>query len=325
MKKEIYVEQLIGHVGEEITDMYLLKRIGKRIRLDGRNEYIEMTLLDKTGEVTGYIFDDYMKPEYYTFKKKVVYLTGQVLLRQDKQPRLFILSMAEASEYSDSDYYNGLQPDEEKLYLEIIRQYTEKISHLGFKELVKAAYEDYRERIAQCPANLSGYSSYNGGILAHTVTVTGIVVYSAKILTKYCRGQINIDFDLLVAASLLHEIGKIDQYTTYPLAQRISEGILVPTAAQTTKIICDVIHRHDLSLTKEEENLLYHVIYACTEDGIIKQMCIEAIIMRQAYLMQTQVEAMGLYLEENRGKSGYLYDRRFNVYVRKKEDTTDEK
>lgn len=324
MEKKVFAEKLMEHVGEEITDLFLLKNIGKRAGIDGKKEYVELRLLDKTGEFTGYIYEDYVKPEYFTYKKRVVQITGQIIVRKDASPKMYVSFMEEAGQYEDADYYNGLNPEEEELYQEIIRQYTKKISHDGYRKLVSCIYEDYQERITHCPANLVGYNNYNGGVLAHTVAVVGVAVYSAKVLAKYCRGHKEIDFNLLVTAALLHEVGKIDEYTTFPLAERLSEGILVSTSGLTARFIEGAMYRHEISLTREEENLLYHLICVCSnEERFIKPMCAEAVILQKAYHMQTRVEALGFFLEENKGKAGSIYDARLDnyVYVRKKEDT----
>lgn len=328
MGKTLFADRLIEHVGEEISDLFLLKNIGQRVSLDGKKEYVELRFLDKTGEFTGYLYEDYMKPEYFTYKKRVISLTGQVMLRKDASPKVFVSLLEEAAEYEDADFYNGLNPEEEELYWEIIKQYTQKISHKGYRDLVSGIYEDYRERIVHCPANLVGYNNYNGGVLAHTVAVVGVAVYGAKVLAKYCRGQREIDFNLLVTAALLHEVGKIDEYTTFPLAQRLSEGVLVSTADLSMRMIITAMQRWEISLTREEENLLHHLIGVCTnEERFIKPMCAEAVILQKAYQMQTKVEALGFFLEENKGKTGSIYDDRLDnyVYVRKKEDTRDEK
>lgn len=323
MEKRVFAEKLMDYVGEEVTDLFLLKSIGKRASLDGKKDYIELRLLDKTGEFTGYIYEDYMKPEYFTYKKRVVRLTGQIIVRKNAAPKMYISFMEEAGQYVDADYYNGLNPEEEELYREIIRQYTQKISHDGYQKLVSSIYGDYQERIVHCPANLVGYNNYNGGVLAHTVAVVGVAVYSAKVLAKYCRGHKEIDFNLLVTAALLHEVGKIDEYTTFPLAERLSEGILVSTSGLTARFIEGAIRRHEISLTREEENLLHHLICVCSnEERFIKPMCAEAVILQKAYQMQTRVEALGFFLEENKEKTGSIYDARLDnyVYVRKKGD-----
>ena len=136
-----------------------------------------------------------------------------------------------------------------------------------------------------------------------------------------------MDFQLLATASLLHEIGKIEEYTTFPLAQRISEGILLPTSDLTIRILGAVMHRHEILLTKEEEYLLYHLIETCTnEERFVKPMCMEAVIMQKAYQMQTRAEELGYFIEENRGKTGGIYDEKLEnfVYVRKKEERESE-
>lgn len=326
MKKQIFAEKLGDYIGEEITEAFLLESIKHCDDTGGKREYLEFCFLDKTGGFSGYLFRDYMKREYYSYRKKVVLVTGQVILRKDSLPKLYLSQIEECREYDDLDYYHGLVPEEEKLYLEIIQRYAEKITHSGYQAVVKGAYMIYGERIAKGPASLKEYNNYNGGILVHTVAVAGIAVYSAKILARYTKGMREPDFNLLVAAALLHEIGKIEQYTAYPFARRVDEGVLISSSNFTIQLIRQVMHACSIQITREDEYLLYHVIEACTsKDKFVRPMCVEAVILQYAYLMQTRIEAISFFQWENSKRTGSIYDERLNNYIYvKKEEAMDD-
>lgn len=322
MEKRIFVEGMEEYAGKEITELFLLERISGVVK-SGKKEYRELSLLDKTGKVKAYLYEGYMKPEYLTYQGKIVSIVGQVAIREKGQAQLYLSCIREEQEYDPDDYYNGLPPEEEKLYWEIIMQYCRLVRHEGYRRLLEDVFMVHGERIRKYPANIAGYNNYNGGILSHTVAVTGTAVYGAKIITRYSRTQKKVDLDLLVTAALLHEVGKIEGFTTFPMARRVDEGVLLAAPELAQCIISKTLQAQGSLLTKEEEYLLYHMIQMCSwEERTIKPMLIEAVILREAYQMQTRVEALGYFADANKKhREGSIYDGRLEnyVYIRKSE------
>lgn len=86
---------------------------------------------------------------------------------------------------------------------------------------------DFREAFYRAPAAQSHHQNYPGGLLEHTLNVTCIAL---SIANSYAPGEAGggltanserpyIDRTLLIAAGLLHDIGKIDTYRFSPLAE----------------------------------------------------------------------------------------------------------
>lgn len=68
-------------------------------------------------------------------------------------------------------------------------------------------FEDqgFRRRYQECPASIEGHHAAIGGLLKHTSEVAAIAVSIAR-----C---VQADVDLVVAAALLHDIGKLEAYS----------------------------------------------------------------------------------------------------------------
>lgn len=68
-------------------------------------------------------------------------------------------------------------------------------------------FEDqaFRHRYQECPASIEGHHAAIGGLVKHTSEVASIGVAIAK-----C---VQADMDLVVAAALLHDIGKLEAYS----------------------------------------------------------------------------------------------------------------
>jgi 3'-5' exoribonuclease len=74
-----------------------------------------------------------------------------------------------------------------------------KLDHRGFK----AAPADFRE----VPASTNFHHIYVGGLLDHTYAVTAMSIAVAEVIEKAYNAE--IDYDSLIAAAMVHDIGKL--------------------------------------------------------------------------------------------------------------------
>jgi 3'-5' exoribonuclease len=76
----------------------------------------------------------------------------------------------------------------------------------------------FREAFYKAPAAISHHQNYEGGLLEHTLNVTGLALALADAYAPGPGGltvnSLSLPFDrtLLIAAGLLHDIGKLDTY-----------------------------------------------------------------------------------------------------------------
>jgi 3'-5' exoribonuclease len=70
------------------------------------------------------------------------------------------------------------------------------------------------------PAAKANHHAYIGGLLEHTLNVTELCV---SIASRYRE----VNFDLLIAGALLHDIGKVEEYTYFPKIDRTDIGRLL--------------------------------------------------------------------------------------------------
>lgn len=80
------------------------------------------------------------------------------------------------------------------------------ITDRGLKRLVQAVFaaDGFFERFRRCPASQSYHHAYIGGLIEHTLAVADICEAAAA---RYP----GLDRDLVVAAALLHDVGKVDE------------------------------------------------------------------------------------------------------------------
>lgn len=101
----------------------------------------------------------------------------------------------------------GLEPEErEKLYKELIL-FIDKISDESLKDFVKNIYEEHKDKLLIAPGAKMMHHNYIGGLMVHTLEC---LQYADANLDAFYQ---KIKKDDVYAACLLHDIGKIFEYT----------------------------------------------------------------------------------------------------------------
>jgi 3'-5' exoribonuclease len=97
-----------------------------------------------------------------------------------------------------------------------------EIAHPGLRRVVDAFLTDpdVRARLRILPATLEGHHGYGGGLLEHTVGV-------ATICRELAQLHPRLRTDLLLAAALLHDVGRIAELGRPPTFRPTDEGRLL--------------------------------------------------------------------------------------------------
>jgi 3'-5' exoribonuclease len=99
---------------------------------------------------------------------------------------------------------------------------AEELSHEGLRAVVSAFLGDgdFRRRLRGLPATPDGHHRYAGGLLEHTVAVATLCREASELHRRLRR-------DLVVAAALLHDAGRVRELDRGPLALPTPEGRLL--------------------------------------------------------------------------------------------------
>jgi 3'-5' exoribonuclease len=97
-----------------------------------------------------------------------------------------------------------------------------ELAHPGLREVVGRFVhdEEIRTRMRTLPATLDGHHSYAGGLLEHTVGVATICRETAQLHPR-------LRTDLLLAAALLHDVGRTRELGRAPTFRPTEEGRLL--------------------------------------------------------------------------------------------------
>jgi 3'-5' exoribonuclease len=299
-KKEQYIENLRD--GDAINDFFAVK-LKKAQRVYKRGMFFEFIATDKTGEISvkywGGENKDRVKRLYESFNTGdvVQVRTGMV---ENYEDRLQIsvnentggVRKCAPNEYDVTDFLPALTEERiEELY-DFVKKELKTIQNEPLKKLLASFFNDAElvKMYMHSPSAISRHHNYVGGNLEHTV---GVVRLCQNISEMYP----SVNKDLLLCGALLHDIGKLKEYT-YAAAIDISdEGNFIGHIVIGEQWIREKIQELRSSgekFPKELEQQLIHIIlshhgkYEWGSPKIPK--LLEACIVHQADLMDSQVK-----------------------------------
>jgi 3'-5' exoribonuclease len=173
------------------------------------NEYLDVTLSDKTGDITGRMFSngklnssvqDLENGDICTIKGNVEEYQGRLNLKISE------IVKCSAEEFDKKDFLNSSEKNTDKL-MEVICNTISQMKNPHLKNLLKLFFDDekFKNDFCTAPAAVRMHHNYIGGLLEHTTQVL--------ILCKtICQNYPELDSDLLFTGAILHDIGKMKVY-----------------------------------------------------------------------------------------------------------------
>lgn len=316
--KNLYVKDLIEHLAENVKETFYLRSITLKRTQNNDIPYMLLRLEDKTGSVFGKIWDTNMDDSYLHLHNSVVTVCGELILNHNQQPELALWRVDPIINYEIGDYINGLPPEESARYMHFIYNYISRIKRMPYHALLEAFFNEWGNSFMDAPASLSQIGSYNGGLLVQTVCVASLSLqmsFSLNAHGYFPALKTALDLDLLLTGALLFCSGTMDLYSPYPEANKVDESVLLPKPVLTITKIEAVLCKGNIHLSREEKNLLYHLIYVAYDNDTIKAMNREAILLQNAYRLYLRTSGVADFIENNQSKIGAVYDERLRNYL----------
>ena len=182
----------------------------RKDRLSARNGsiYLSMELRDRTGSIPARAFRDVDRLGARFERGDAIRVSGKAeRFRGELVAEVEDVRAVEESELDPAGFLPKAYRDAEELqgFLEhlsrevhdpALRQVTDR---LLFTEPVASEFR-------RAPCTRAGHHAYVGGLLEHTVAVGTLVL-------EVCQLHPRLDSDLLMAAALLHDVGKVREFT----------------------------------------------------------------------------------------------------------------
>ena len=202
---KIFVIDLIE--GEPVTSFFLVKQVQVRQRRSGE-PYLSLVLGDRTGEVAAVMWEGVEEASKELTEGDIVKVQGSLgTYQRERQITLTRLRKALPEEIAQEDYLPRSMQDPAVL-LTRLREAVDRMGEPHLKKLLRdlLADEDFTAAFTAAPAAKSIHHAVLGGLLEHTVSVVGL----CRLLAEYYPA---VDRDLLLAAAMLHDVGKVRELT----------------------------------------------------------------------------------------------------------------
>lgn len=208
--------------GYAVQDVYLCKTKNAATTKNGK-EYLNVILGDKTGNVDCKIWNADSAGINDFEPKDYVYINGEAkTFNGSLQIDIRQIRKADESEYDIADFIPTTKKNIDEMYDSIIKCISQ-VNNNYLHALLEEFFVNDKELIEKfklSSAAKSIHHNFAGGLVEHTLGV-------ARLCAFYSKQYPAINQDLLLTAALLHDIGKIYEFTEFPENDYSDEGNLL--------------------------------------------------------------------------------------------------
>ena len=232
------------NTGDEFVGFYVMKRCELK-EYDGGSR-LDIELSDSTGTLPGVIWDDPLEIREQLNKGDVVKIKGRLgSYREKPQVRIDKIRLVEQGEYDLESFIPSTPKDIDDLTGRVM-SLIDSIRDPHLLELGKLIFNNPQllQEFTKSPGGMKWHHPYLGGLLEHSVGVAEICDFVAEKHPELNR-------DLLVLAALLHDVGKIKEYSATTLIDFTDEGRLeghIVIGERFVRNMCDRIENFPANL-----------------------------------------------------------------------------
>ena len=196
------------NAGDELRDVYVIHAASLQQSRNG--PYWRLELKDASGSLEAKIWSPLSQSFPDLTAGQMAEVEGRLSLYRDQLQltvdALRILNDDEVAALSLEDYVSASERPAADMLADIETLCDQVLTHRPWRKFLRSVLNDKRIRplLLQAPAARSVHHAYAGGLLEHMLSVAGMCMLMADHYPE-------LDRQTLLAAALLHDIGKIDE------------------------------------------------------------------------------------------------------------------
>ncbi|ABS60875.1 MULTISPECIES: 3'-5' exoribonuclease YhaM family protein [Fervidobacterium] len=209
--KAPYIEELENFVEREIDGIFKVRSKKLQETKDGK-KFLLLTLEDRTGSIRAVDWYNAEKNDQIIQNGTIVGVTGRVVYFEERLQINISNSDNALRKLNESEYdierFVSKASNPEEMYKQLV-ELIDSVKDKDYKRVLEIFFvedKSFAEAFKTTPAGMRIHHAYIGGLLEHSLNV-------AKIIDKVCVIYDKLDRDLLIAGALLHDIGKVKEYT----------------------------------------------------------------------------------------------------------------
>lgn len=308
-----YIETL--REGMRISEVYLCKNKQISLTKSGK-EYGNLVLQDKTGTIDSKIWDLNSPGVSYFETMDYVHVDADVTVFQgSNQLNVKRIRRADEGEYSPADYLPVSAKNIGEMYGELV-EYVKSIKNPYLNQLASSFFIEDQKFIKEFrihSAAKSVHHGFVGGLLEHTLGVVKLCDYFAGFYAGLNR-------DLLIAAAMFHDIGKMQELSVFPENDYTDDGQLLGHIVMGSQMVAERAAKiadfpHGLLVQVQHCILAHHGKYEFGSPKI--PALVEALALNYADDTDAKLETFKEILENNKDNAGWFgYNRLFESNLR---------
>jgi len=253
--KTLYVKDI--KAGEKVRSSFLVMEKNLAYSQKGA-PYLSVKLRDRTGDIEGRVWDNVAALDPLFRKGDIVSVQGRAVSYRDAT-QLAVLDIRRMDETGIDpwDYFPSTKGDVEEMFA-AVEGFAATVENPWLKRLLEGFLGDgeLAARLKRAPAAKGFHHAYLGGLLEHTLSMVRILDFLAGHYPSANR-------DMLIAGGILHDIGKIDEFTyeraiDYSTPGRLVGHILLGVEMLDRKIAAIEGFPPDLALELKHIVLAHH-------------------------------------------------------------------
>jgi 3'-5' exoribonuclease len=217
--KSVYTKDI--KTGDKVSEVFLVAEKNLAYSQKG-SPYLNLRLRDRTGEVDGKIWENALAWDKVFKKGDLVRIQARALsFKNAIQLSIIELKKITDGEVELADYFPVARGDQAEMFAGILG-YVDQVRTPCLSALLHAFFRDDAivSLFRRAPAAKGFHHVYIGGLLEHTLSVV-------RLLDQAADHYAGINRDLLIAGGILHDIGKIYEFSYERIVEYSDPGRLV--------------------------------------------------------------------------------------------------
>jgi 3'-5' exoribonuclease len=217
--KEIYIKDI--KQGDKVASFFLAAEKNMAFSQKG-SPYLTVKLKDKTGELDSKVWENAVEFDQIFKKGDIISIEGRAATYKNSiQISIINIKKIPWEEIDPADYLPYVKGDVHAMFNEM-SGFIEKVNDKYLRALLDAFFQE-EETISlfkKAPAAKGFHHIYLGGLLEHTLSVV-------QLLDKIAGHYPDLNKDMLITGGILHDIGKIYEFSYNSIIDYSDEGRLI--------------------------------------------------------------------------------------------------
>ena len=275
-------------VGDRVDCYFIIKRVDLKTTNSNDKKYLDFIFGDKTGEISGKLWEVPQDVETYFTEGDLVKVRGTVTsYMNNNQFKVDRIRKASDEDGVIPEDFVESAPLKNSDMLRDIEGYLQRIEDQDIHQVVRMALEEKKEKLMFYPAAKRNHHAIRSGLLYHVLTMLKLGDQISKVYPA-------VNTDLLFAGIILHDLEKINEMDSSELGivkEYTLEGNLLGHISLGVKNVDRICDR--LNTPEEKRMLLQHMIlshhYEPEYGSPVKPMFLEAELLHHIDMIDARV------------------------------------